>query len=129
MKFAKMFTVLLVAILVGFAFGQPPAAPKESTTLDSLHDQRIEVYSKLLEVAHARGSSGQQQRRKLLLVKIDGAKTPKERVVLAEELLEVCRQYEHTLRTGVRGDIETLLKAKAERIEAEILVKQLASNG
>lgn len=129
MKFAKMVTVLLVALLVGFAFGQPPAAPRESTTLDRLHDQRIEVYSKLLELAHARGSNGQEQRRKLLLVKVDAAKTPKDRVVRAEELLELCRQYEHRLQTTVPDDIETLLIAKAERIEAEILVEQLAANG
>ena len=128
MQFAKMVTALLVALLVGFAFGQSPAAPQAAIKLERLHDQRIEVYSDLLKLAYAKGSNGQEQQRKLLLVKLDAAKTPMDRVVLAKELLELCRQYEHTLQATIPDDIETMLKAKAERIEAEILVEQLAAN-
>lgn len=127
MRFAKMITALLVTLLVGFAVGQQPAAPKETTKLDRLHDQRIEVYSELLELAHARGSRGREQQKKLILVKLDAAKTPVDRVVLAKELLELCRQNERTVQATTPDDTETMLKAKSERIEAEILVEQLAA--
>jgi hypothetical protein len=123
-----LITALLLALVVGFAIGQPPAAPNEIPKLDRLHEQRIEVYAELLTVAQVRGSNGHEQLRKLLLVKFDAAKTPPDQMVLAMELLELCRQYEQELQTIVPENVETLLNATAERIEAEILVEQILAN-
>ena len=128
MQFAKITTALLTALLVGFAFGQSPAARQEATKLERLHEERIEVYSEWLELAHARGSHGHEQQRKLFLAKIDAAKTSAARLSLAEELLAWCTEYERTILETTPDDIDAVLQARMERIEAGILVEQLAEN-
>ena len=125
MPFAKTIATSFVAMLVGVSFGQSPAPPNEATKLESLHEERIDVYSQLLKVAQAKGGSGREQYRKLLLVKLDAAKTPLERIAVAQQLLEWSLEYERILQTTAPDRIEALLQAKAERIEAELLVEKL----
>ena len=137
MKIAFTLTVLAAGLLLAAGNSQVDASKK----IRELHKERIATLKQVVDAATAEYEIGastttsehvSQARLLLLNAELDACETDQERVKVHTSIVELLKENETGLDASVNagnGSTKELLKAKAERLKAEIALEEAKGKG